>query len=289
MLPVREHVKQVFEERERPELAALIDDTVADHFGLTPPEVKTLCAVLLAEGGNILAAFPLTGLKQGMYQGALASLEAKGLVEITGGTVSVAPMQQQLRVLMPDEAEQSPPTEPLARKVVLRPIAEQVVAMMREARNPAAGLARVYAFVFGQPSHQLNFATLGKIVNAFGDGPAAQRRAALFLLSKATEDLGPNPLAHLLPLAIGYGKVFKDHGFRPDSAPDPDELREAFSQADESNWKARLRRWQVYALQGWTSAPTQEQAEADQRQYRADIARWERENGRSWDATDSTI
>ena len=39
------------------------------------------------------------------------------------------------------------------------------------------------------------------------------------------EDLGPNPLATLLPLAVGYGKVFQDGGFRPDGAPDPEELR----------------------------------------------------------------
>lgn len=274
MLPIQQRVREVFEERERPELAALVDDSVVDHFGLTPPEVKTLCAVLLAEGGNILAAFPLTGLKQGMYQAALASLEAKGLVELKDGAVSVAPMQRQLRVLMPEEAEQPSPTEPPERKIALRPLAEQVVAMMREAKNPAAGLARVYVFVFGQPSHRLNFGVLGKIVAAFGDGPMAGRRAALFLLSKATDDLGPDPLGHLLPLAIGYGAVFKDGGFRPEGAPEAEDLREAFSAQDEANWRQRMRKWQMYDCLGWPTAPSAEQAEADNRQYEADMARW---------------
>src|SRR5215216_1043361 len=162
MLPIQQHVQEVFAERERPELAELVDDTVVEHFGLTPPEIKALCAALLAEGGNILAAFPLTGLKQGMYQMALQSLEAKGLIELKDGAILVEPMQRQLRVLMPEEAEQPVQTEAPQRKVVLRPLSEQVVAMMREARSPAAGLARVYAFVFGQPKHRLNFAVLGK-------------------------------------------------------------------------------------------------------------------------------
>lgn len=281
MLPIQERVKEAY--KDRPDLLELVDESVIDLFALSSYEVKTLCALLLA--GNVIDAVPLTGLKDGLVQRCVQSLVMKELIALQDGVIDFSPAQRQLRVQEEEEAERAAATDPPPVRIVCRSLKEQVLVMVREAPNSTAGLARVYAFLYGRGG-KVPFPLLGKMAKELG----SPSRTALFLLQHAADDLGPNPLQSLLPLAIGYGKVHRDGGFRPDDAPDPDQLKADFIAMGGASWLNRMRKWQAQANAlgepleriSLYDEPddyqpvltTKEQYEADRKQYKTDVARW---------------
>lgn len=279
-----QRVREVY--KERPELARLLDESVAAVYGLTPPEVKALAAALLAGESGVQAAHAIAereGLDLELFETSLYSLRKKGLLKIADGQFDFTPAQERLRMQTPEEVPSKPREAPDCR-VVPRPLREVVMAMASSGRSPAAGLGAVYSFVFGRPVGPKGFGVLGKIANLIGT-----RDAALMMLSHATHHFDGDPLNALLALATAQSKEW-----RPEGAPDPEEQAAERRQSDEASWRLRMRKWvgeyggENHALasidqaeemtkQGLCNPPYwPEQAEADRRQVKLDFDRWRR-------------
>lgn len=265
----------------RPDLAQLLDDSVISHFELTPLEAKVFAA-LLVEDGNALTASERCiqeGMRAGQINASLQSLEQRELVARSGpSSYSLEPAQQRLRVELPEEPEPGEPGEPPDRKVVLRPLREVVCEMAASARTPAAGLGRVYAFLYGRRPQQRTYGLLGKLASLLG-----VREGALFLLEHCSTGYAKDPLVELIPLAVA-----RSRGWRPEDAPDEAEQRREREQAESVAWRQRMQRWffeyggKEGAIKSVNEAEflgrvTPDQAGATKRQISKDFERWEQE------------
>lgn len=264
--------------QERPDLAGLLDDSVVASYGLTPPEVKALAACLLAGDNGVSAACAIAareGLEAELFDTSLRSLQKRGLLRVDGGRLDFRGAEERLRVQTPEEVPSKEREAPECR-VVLRPLRETVAAMATSEKTPAAGLGRVYSFIFGRQVERKEWGLLGKLANLLGP-----KEAALFLLEHAHRPFyDKNPLAELFPLAAARAKEW-----RPEGAPDPEEQAAERRQSDEASWRLRMRRWlDVGDLRANLKAIDEreraglvwpEQAEADRRQVKLDFKRWE--------------
>lgn len=260
---------------EHPDLAQLFDDSVVSFFDLTPPEVKVLAALLLSDGDDEQAR-PLTELAPRAFNLTVASLADKGLVAAVEGRLSLEPAQRRLRMEWADEVPWWKDHTAPPRKVVFRPIREQVAVLARSGQSPAAGLAAVYAWLYGRRLARKDFGVLGKLANQLGTV-----RAGLFLLEHCCDHFDGDPLQELIPLATFLG----NGGRTEEDVAEDEEIRKGWQDADEASWRARMLRWhneggKLHALAGIDAAEDAgliwpEQAEADRRQVELDYARWE--------------
>lgn len=271
-----QRVREVY--GDRPELADLLSDSVVAVYALTPPEVKALAACLLAGESGVSAAHAIAereGLDLELFESSLYSLQRRGLMKIVDGRFDFRPAQERLRVQTPEEVPSREREAPECR-VVPRSLREMVAMMAVSEKSPAAGLGRVYAFIFGREVKKTDWGLLGKLANILGP-----REAALFLLEHAHRPFyEQNPLVELFPMAASRAKEW-----RPEGAPDPEEQAAERRQSDEASWKLRMRRWlEVGDLrqnllrideQETLGLIWPEQAEANRRQVRLDFKRWE--------------
>jgi hypothetical protein len=268
-----ERARELFTSRR--DLLQLLDDSVLAEYGLTPPEVRLFAACLIEKEAGLASAERLAaaqGCQASLLPYARQSLQTKGLLALDGDTISL-PALSALRVESEEEAFVAP-TLPPEPKLVFKPMRQRVVSMARAEKTPAAGLAQVYALLYGAGHPRRNagqfFGVLGKIAQALGTDAAA-----LLLLEYAHAQFEGDPLAELLPIAIGRGK-----GYRPENAPDEDAQQNERLFADRASWELRMRRW-LHEYGGEppagtvaAGAPTPEQATADLRQIASDFARW---------------
>ena len=239
---------------EQQTLRGLVDEQVVDNLGLLPSEERALAAAIIA----------------GQASAARALLVEAGMNEIAASNALWAVSQ---RVPLWDAFDQldedavSAPFRPTTdgkSKLAFRPVRDTVRIWAREGRNPAAGVGKVYAWLFGIDG-PLNWPLLGKLANRLGT-----EGAALFLLDHAADNLGRDPLSELFPLAMAIAQ-------QQNPEPTPEQKAEALS-SERASWLKRVQRWQTNyppAPERYSSA---EQYEADTRQRAADLARWEAED-----------
>lgn len=280
------HLVERFREayKDRPDFLALFSETAVSIYDLLPPEIKTLAAALLAGESGVQSAMAIAeceGIDLDLFDASLRSLQRKRLLFVKDGQFDFSPAQERLRMQIAEEARATQYEAPEVRLVV-RPLAEVVAAMASSEKSPAAGLGKVYSFVFGREVSGRQWGVLGKIANLIGT-----RRAALLLLENATNAFEGDPMNALLAMASARSKEW-----RPEGAPDPEEQRRERNEAADTGWRMRMRRWmweyggENHALaaidqaedmsrEGRCNPPlSPEQAEADRRQVRLDFARW---------------
>lgn len=246
----------------------LFSDTAARVYGLTAPERDALTALLLYPDDWPSARLWAEGLDVDAesFDYAVRSLAKRGLVQVTPEGARFPELERRLEA----------PADVPEPRLSFRPLTEVVVQMARDGKNPVAGLAAVYSYVFGREVAGKEWAMLGKIYNALGSA-----QAALLFLELATVAWGDaSPLPTLLQRAVGRAKEY-----RPEEAPDPEEQKQERRQQDEAAWRVRMRRWfgeyggENHALADIAQAETfqrisPEQAEANRRQVRLDFERW---------------
>lgn len=237
-----------------------INDAIIARFELYPAETKLLQRFI---NGERFPETPTTSEKV-----ALSNLEARALIKVKDGTVDLTPFWA-LTQTVEDDEDETPEAV-----IIFRPLSEQVLGLVKSAPNSAAGLARVYQFVFGRETKQ--YPALGKIANELG-----VRRAALFFLEHCLFEFeGEEPLKVLLPKALSLAGAVRNGGYRPEEAPTEDEQRRERVSAEETAWRLRMQKWldfggEVHALatiaydgaeQDWSVsqiAATQRQIELD--------------------------
>lgn len=254
-----EQVRKVYQNR--PDLMQLVDKSAVDTLGLTMREVKVLAALLVT--GNAREAQELSEVKPAPFEQTVAGLIERGLLEMQGDNLSFEPAMRQLRLQTPTDLErdgvEEVEGEPPSVKMILRPIREQVLWLVRSADTPTRGLARVYAYLYGGAYTKQTFGLLGLFVKELG-----RDQAALFLLEHAHGQYR-NPLMELLPLARARAK-----GFRPADAPSEEEVNNGIAAVHRIAWEKRIRQWKKMLQAG------EDPKKVGGRQYEEDMRLWNR-------------
>lgn len=241
----------------QPDLLGLVDESVIDTLGLTGLEVKVLAALLVAEGHVTEAWERIPEVKREAFDMTVKSLMLREIVKQDPQMPSLVEFDTtQVRMQQAHEVEEVE-GEPPSVKLVLVPMRERVIRLVRSADTAARGLARVYTLLYGPPKGS-DWGLLGAMAREMG-----RDQAALFLLEFAHRQM-QYPLNELIPLAKA-----RIRGFRPADAPEVAEQRQYVSAIAEEAWKKRTRRW--LATRDLKSLST-----AEQLQYQADIAEWKR-------------
>lgn len=232
-------------------LRGLIDEQVVDHLGLLPSEERALAAAVIA--GSAGAARSL------LVDNGMNSIAASNALWSVAQRV---PLFDALDQLNEDEVTALfRPTTNEKPRLAFRSVRDTVRIWAREGRNPAAGVGKVYAWLFGVAG-PLNWSLLGKLANRLGT-----EGAALFLLDHSADNLGRDPLSELFPLAMAIAQ-------QQNPEPTPEQKAEALG-SERASWLRRVQRWQTPPeRERYENA---EQYEADVRQRGADLARWEAE------------
>lgn len=191
---------------------------VIETLELTQPEGVLLCCLLLAAGeaqrANALASE--NGIRERHLPALYNSLTERQLIEQREGGWSLDGLSRAVQVLDAEEEK--------SIKLVLRSLRQRVLALARSAPL-AAGLGRVYTFVFGAAPVDAEYAVLGLMGKELG-----RDAAALFLLEQAHQEAS---LRELLPLARARAARV-----RPLDAPREEEQR-AYQAALAAQTRAR--------------------------------------------------